>query len=65
MSVPASRGVSGPALYYDPFDSKLIVKFDVSAVVVQVVGDRVSINEYWKLVTFAMALLIAEPIFHV
>ena len=65
MIVPASRGISGPALYHDPFDSKLIVKFDVSAVVVQVVGDRVSINEYWKLVTFAMALLIAEPIFHI
>ena len=45
MIVPASRGISGPALYNDPFDSKLILKFEVSAVVVQVVGDRISINE--------------------
>ena len=42
-------------------ENEQILKFDVSAVVVQVVGDRVSINEYWKLVKFAMALLIAEP----
>ena len=59
VSVPASRGIASPALYYGPFDSKLILRSEVFAVVVQVVGDRVSIKEYLKLVTSAMALV--EP----